>query len=784
LVVASAWLAGCGEPVREDRTITWSAQGDAVGFQHGEEGVFVADNEGAELLKVFQPGMDVLATSTPLWSPDGKRLIFTTGRAAGENVVAPSQLDWAASPEGRQYARIPVIYTCYLREAAADQNAEPPPPQPIFEARCDHVGYVAANLAVRWHADANRVLYVGQMENGRHALFEIDLQTKTSRRAFQHDADALVFDFSPNGSYLCVGICTGGGGDRARDGLWIGRADGDKEADSWWHVPSSRMDAGTESHALLERLRASRPAWTADESQFAFVCCAVEIEPKPAVTYWLSVADPVGKTMTPIADSREPFRDLHWSPDGRTLGVVQGGRDEGLLRLLVRGEELSEPINEHPVRRFAGWDSSGERLAYISPDPSLVPATEMGDTWAFLILSDPLSRDAVHLADGDGRSAREIFSGTRVTFPRWSPSEAKLSLWFTFQPTYRSWLSRVLGFGLRPGDPAAIFDAKSGEIGWMAVSPQEKVQIGHYYLLKKDYERAWKWYEEAAAELPAPERPTVEEFMRHYVPANNFAVFQFYCLEKLGRHDDARQKLSLFAETYLPRPNEPAARDQPERRLHAADERWLKAVLAPESFSASLLCDLYVAEVLLSLDAAADAEQLFAKRQAEAESDAARLSAAIVLAQVLLLEGQRAEYAQVMTDSVGPLLLAAWQPKPVERFLDNILVEPDPQVFLFVAGGMSLLPMCDGEFLATLPAERLAAIAARWEALRSDARDDVSRLAIDLHLQAAYGCLDQTDKQEQVTSRLEANPQRAGLPSEDAVRPIIELLRVARGAPQ
>ena len=66
--------------MREDRTITWSGQGDAVGFQHGKEGVFVADRDGGGLRKIFQPGDDVLAVSPPLWAPSGGRLLFTTAR--------------------------------------------------------------------------------------------------------------------------------------------------------------------------------------------------------------------------------------------------------------------------------------------------------------------------------------------------------------------------------------------------------------------------------------------------------------------------------------------------------------------------------------------------------------------------------------------------------------------------------------------------------------------------------------------------------------------------------
>jgi len=77
-------LPGCGGATREDRSITFSTGGGQVGFQHGQEGVFVADKEGGGLTKVFMPDKDVLAVGTPLWAPNDKRLIFTTAKKADD----------------------------------------------------------------------------------------------------------------------------------------------------------------------------------------------------------------------------------------------------------------------------------------------------------------------------------------------------------------------------------------------------------------------------------------------------------------------------------------------------------------------------------------------------------------------------------------------------------------------------------------------------------------------------------------------------------------------------
>jgi hypothetical protein len=66
---AALALAGCGQPVREDRTITWSPDGQRVGFQHGQEGVFVADNHAELATDVVAP----LALKLHVPEPAGKQ---------------------------------------------------------------------------------------------------------------------------------------------------------------------------------------------------------------------------------------------------------------------------------------------------------------------------------------------------------------------------------------------------------------------------------------------------------------------------------------------------------------------------------------------------------------------------------------------------------------------------------------------------------------------------------------------------------------------------------------
>ena len=84
-------LCGCVDAVQEDRSIEWSGDGRSAGFQHGQEGVFLTDDSDEGVENIFKPDADVLATSTPRWSPDGNRVIFTTARAFEVEVHQPRE---------------------------------------------------------------------------------------------------------------------------------------------------------------------------------------------------------------------------------------------------------------------------------------------------------------------------------------------------------------------------------------------------------------------------------------------------------------------------------------------------------------------------------------------------------------------------------------------------------------------------------------------------------------------------------------------------------------------
>lgn len=762
LLLVSLCVIGCAGGVRENRTITFAPDGKQIAFQHGRDGVFIADSEDAEPTKIFQPDANVIAVSAPLWNPVDKRLIFTTAELIDKQAKPQGEAEAEPDPAGNIYGPAITKYTCWLR---GEPGRGKPSVEPIFTALCTHPGYVAANLAVRWHPDGKHILYIKLDEKG-HGLFEYDLSSKTSRRVFPYSGSALVFDWAPDNVHL-VCVLSGASEFMETGGIAIGKP-GDKK---WWHIPDSVAD----EEGNPEQLRSALPVWTRDGGRFAFVLSRKSEEGSKA-NHALHVGNLSERRVRTLAKGDKPIRDLHWKPDGSRLGYLRG-ENTGTFHLIDPADGSDRALGGDALCNFLGWDADGGKLAFVAREPlPHDPAT----SWAFLLLPDVQARNRVLAAsDSDPDKMRTVFSDMQVTFPQWSPTDAKLSLWATFRPAYRSWLSLLLdlggdaddplrGLSLRPRDPALVLDPASGERKWKAIDARERTQIGHYHLLRREYAEAWHWYEQA--DTPAEtEDHSPRQFVRRFVRGEDALFFQAYCLDKLGRHKEAERKRRRFVQTFLPdltaQPKSPVA-DRPApfgaANLQATKEQLLH------------WRDLYVAEVFLSLDAVEDGERYFRAGLQIAASDADRLSKALVLTQMLLLRKKHAEYAELATDTVLPLLLRSWKPRRWTNAPAN-----QNNLILAYSDGLSLLPLLAPEFLAGLPKQQVRDLVPRWQKCRSDANDDLKRLGIDLFLQAAADRLGDRKEQQAAAQRIAVNPARREILGDKGVGGMIEGIRAA-----
>lgn len=763
-VVIALSVVGCAEPVREDRTVEFTRDGGQVAFQHGDEGVYVASADGKGVTKIFQPDETVLATSRPLSSPTDGRLIFTTAQPLEPEAPRPPGAIAPTPAEGRIVFQRPIRYTCWIRsEAKGDQPAAV---KKLFDAPCGHIGYVSAALAVRWHPDGQHILYCASLDQdaSRHTIFEFDLASEKSRRVFPHAASAVICDWTPAGSHLvCVAsdLPQKGAPHPAASavdqmsGTWIGLPADDK---SWWRVPGSERLAEGELPSVIEMLRASRPAWTRDDSQFVFVSQLRSTDPAIKPTHNLERVEFASRKITTLVKAEGPITDLNWSPDGQRLGYVQ--RDAvgtATLNVLDPQGAITKLPTTDSIRKFAGFDATGKQLAYVVAGPTVQPPETK--QWAVLLIRNPLAWDRVRIAAADGTAVgADVFSGLRVTFPLWSPTEEKLSLWLTFTPRYLSLLSTFLQAGLRPGDPAATIDTKTGAISWMAVTPQEELQVGHYHLLQKDPAAAWIWYEKARQQMPAAKPPANwQEFARQVGSPENSQPFEALCLKRLGRDAEAAAKWDEFDKNFFPAPPAPRKPGDPipadDRAAEAASTDLLTQMFGQQTeLVKPLIHDLYLAEVFLSVDSLEDGLAHFSQAPAAAETDSVAFSRAVVLAQLMLIGNDHEGYLKHSTEVLAPLALKLWQAdkpdQPAE--INNGLLQ-------FVAG-LCLAPLFRTEFISQLPKEAVERHRAAWKEHAAKHESGPPALAINLVLRAIAASLNDAAETKLADERIAKNP--------------------------
>lgn len=761
-------VTGCSPTVREDRTIEYSASGDSVAFQHGNDGVYVASSDGTKLEKVFDSA-ETLAVSSPLFSADGRKLIFTTAipRQHSDRPNRSPVEDWETSPEGRRFTKMPIEYTCWIRNVDRDEKNHEEPVE-LFSAHLDHPGYVAANLAVRWHPSGDRILFLNQVAGDRVSLFEFNLQTQETRGLIDKQAKAMIFDWSSTDRYL---ICSLLGGERGvtADGLWMidqadleSGGDGQSLPQNWRHVEDSNWGTIIPDSVSLDHLRHTRPAWTASDDQFAFP--SFQSVGGNQIACRIYVVKPENAEINLLHQTNHSVRDIRWQPNSNRLAFIEGDA-AGDLMLINPDGTVTPPINEFPVRTFAGWNFDGNRLAFVSPEP----IADRTDHWSFVFMPIPGARDRVYVACGNtGDGAELVHDKVRITFPKWSPRTNEMSLWGTYSPTHRSVLSYLLPWTLRPGDPAATLDVDTKTMRWMAVNSHERSQVGHYFLMNHNYQEAWNWYEQAAADRPPSPKLTMtallEMALQRRIHHDSY-FFEYYCLWKLNRKEQAAERLVAFRESM--------SLDLESDVLFAnlqeidADER-AKIDDAVAFFDVFMQAS-YMTEVFLSLDAAADGIVIFNELAAGNETEDERLARLICQSQLMLASGRYQDYSILARDELSPQLIEL---ENIQRTFQQLNLNDPAKAIAgikrFIAGSslaLALLPLASDEFVTLLSEAEVRDSIESWANKHEAGKPDEHRMAVDMVLRALLRRITPDDRDGEleklrvvVDQRLLANP--------------------------
>jgi hypothetical protein len=248
------------------------------------------------------------------------------------------------------------------------------------------------------------------------------------------------------------------------------------------------------------------------------------------------------------------------------------------------------------------------------------------------------------------------------------------------------------------------------------------------------------------------------QFFTQLVAPRDTQFFQYYCLSKLGRHDDAQGKLREFEASFIPRlaPGQQdawlaAAAGSPE-----AAEALLAELSDPGGLTLAMLRDLYIAEVFLSLDAAEDGERFFQARLAAAPSDAQRFGNAVVLSQLLLLQKKHAAYVDLAIGTIIPL--AAKLPHAATDTMQRLggQLQPDDLRGLVVlcTAWPALLPLAAPQFLEKLPDDAVQRLWKCWQEAEVADASEFARQSLDLARLAATARLGLEKERSDLAARV------------------------------
>ena len=376
-----------------DTTATWSPDESLIAFASNRDtgppynpynlDIYVMNADGSNVRRIVDdPEYDV----SPQWSPDGRKILFVTGRngnfdvyemnadgtgqknLTGDNDQADGAPSWSRDGNNIAFSRrIDGQKQIFIMDAGG--------------GNLKRVINDATNNELPWWSPDGSQLVFQSDRDGNWEIYTVSVDGELDQLT-DNAADDLSPDWSPDGSRLAFSSNRNG-----------------KQ-----HIYVMNVDGSALAQITNSQAEDTEPAWAPDGKQIVF--SSLRDGNKEIYAMNADGSNPRRLTDDPGADSFP-----RWSIDGR---IVFTSNRSGLPDIYVMDEDGRNVARLTTMGASrAAWSPDGKRVAFVSRSPEIIGSAH----WL-----------QVFVIDADGSNLKMITRSPHSTFvPKWSADGAKIT---------------------------------------------------------------------------------------------------------------------------------------------------------------------------------------------------------------------------------------------------------------------------------------------------------------------------------------------------------------------
>ena len=370
-----------------DTTGAWSPDGSLIAFASNRDtgppynpynlDIYVMNADGANVRRIVD---DAEYDVGPQWSPDGRKILFVTGRNGNFDVYemnadGTGQRNLTADSDKSDGAP---VWSIDGHNIAFSRRFEGTDQIFVMDSQggnLKRVTYTAANnSSASWSPDGSKLIFHTDRD-GNYEIYMISVDGELNQLT-DDPADDLSPDWSPDGNRIAFSSNRNG-----KQHIYVMNADGSSLA----QITNSPAED-------------TEPAWAPDGKRIAFT----SLREGNKDVY---VIDADGSNRRRLTDHPGQDSSPRWSVDGRILFTSNRGGQSDIYVMDHAGQNVAR-LTTIGAAGHAAWAPDGRKVAFVSRSSEIIG----GAYWL-----------QVYVIDADGSNLRMITRSPNSTFvPKWS----------------------------------------------------------------------------------------------------------------------------------------------------------------------------------------------------------------------------------------------------------------------------------------------------------------------------------------------------------------------------